>query len=167
MQLICSNLATKIIEWHTQDKLDFTQFCDREEVLNELIENIDNKVEVWGVGGIGKTALIEVALLIQKLMGKRILAIGTSKAYASGSGFEDFRIKCKDDQYITDSRNEITIYDLVNAFADNGLLPDAEEVNKLPKENIIEILSKKMRNEENFLLFIILGESITSILALI
>jgi len=154
VQSICNNLAIKIVEWHTQNKLDFPQFCDRETVLNELIENMGNKVEVWGVGGIGKTALIEVALLIQKLKGKRILAIGTSKAYASGSGFEDFRTKCKEDQYIAESRNEITIYDLINAFADNGFLHEAEEVSKMPKEKIIDILSKVVRNEENLVLFI-------------
>ncbi|MGB5910224.1 MAG: tetratricopeptide repeat protein, partial [Promethearchaeia archaeon] len=148
------NLADAIIEWHTQDKLNFTQFCDREKVFNELIENIDSKVEVWGVGGVGKTALIELALLIQKLKGKRILTIGTSKAYASGSGLEDFRTKCKDEQYIADSRNEITIYDVINAFAENKFLPDAEEVNKMPKEEKIAILSNIIRSEENLILFI-------------
>jgi len=154
IQLICSNLATKIIEWHTQDKLDFTQFCDREKVFNELIETIDSKVEVWGVGGVGKTALIELALLIQKLKGKRILTIGTSKAYASGSGLEDFRTKCKDDQYIAESRNEITIYDVINALAENKLLLDAEEVSKMLKEEKIAILANIIRSEENLILFI-------------
>ena len=27
--LICNNLATKILEWHSEKKLDFTDFCDR------------------------------------------------------------------------------------------------------------------------------------------
>jgi len=154
VQLICNNLAKKIVEWHTQDRLNFNNFVDREEVLNEIIDNIDSKVEVWGVGGIGKTSLIEVALLIQKLKGKRILTIGTSRAYASGSGYEDFRIKCKDDQYIADSRDKITIYDVINAFAEIGLLSNAEEVIKLPIEKKIEVLQQKIWGEKDFILFI-------------
>jgi len=91
VQLICSNLATKIVEWHTEDKLNFKKFCDREVPFSQLIENIDGQVEVYGVGGIGKTALIQVALLIQKLKGKQIISIGTSKAFARGSGLKHFR----------------------------------------------------------------------------
>jgi len=168
--MIGEHLERNIIKWYTQGKLDFKQFVDREKVLKEIIENIDSKVELWGVGGVGKTALIELALLIQKLKGKRILTIGTSKAYASGSGFEYFRTKCKDEQYIAASHSEITIYDVINAFAKKGLLPNVEEIFKAviksftennlepnAKEiikKIIEILSNKIRSEEDLILFI-------------
>ncbi|GAG87377.1 unnamed protein product, partial [marine sediment metagenome] len=96
VSLIRNNLATKIVEWYTKKKLKFKQFCDREVPFSQLIENIDGQVEVYGVGGIGKTALIQVALLIQKLKGKNIISIGTSKAFARGSGLKHFRKKCKD-----------------------------------------------------------------------
>ena len=154
VERIRNNLATKIVEWHTEDKLNFKQFCDREEVLNKIIDNIDSKVEVWGVGGVGKTALIQVALLVQKLKGRKILTIGTTKTYTSGSGLEYFSNKRADDQFITGSRDKITIYDVINAFAENGLLLNAEEVDKLPKDKQIEVLSQKIRSEKDLILFI-------------
>ncbi|MHA1931108.1 MAG: tetratricopeptide repeat protein, partial [Promethearchaeota archaeon] len=154
VSLICKNLATKIVEWHTEDKLDFKQFIDREEALNEIIDNIDSKVEVWGVGGVGKTALIQVALLVQKLKGKKIVTIGTTKSYASGSGFEDFRTKCKIDQYITKSKNEIAIQDVLKALGKTKLLTNVEEILKMNRNEIMEVLSDFIRNEENFILFI-------------
>ncbi|MHA1931110.1 MAG: tetratricopeptide repeat protein, partial [Promethearchaeota archaeon] len=152
--LICKNLATKIVKWHTDDELDFKKFVDREKVLNSIIDNIDSKVEVWGTGGVGKTALIEVALLVQKLKGQEILTIGTTKTYTSGSGLEYFSKKGADDQYITESKNKITIYDVINAFTENGLLPNAEEVNKLPREKQIEVLTQKIRTEKDLILFV-------------
>jgi len=151
---ICNNLATKIVEWHTEDKLNFKQFCDREVPFNELINYIDGKVEVHGVGGIGKTALIQVALLIQKLKGKKIISIGIPKAYASGSGFEFFRLKCKDDQYITDSQDEITIYDVINALVKTKLIFNQEDILKKPKDELVELLSKQIRKEKNLTVFI-------------
>ncbi|MFX1396842.1 MAG: tetratricopeptide repeat protein [Promethearchaeota archaeon] len=154
VKLICDNLATKIIEWHAQDKLDFTEFVDRENLLDEIMKNINGKIEVWGIGGVGKTTLIQVALLVQKLRGKRILSIGTSKSYASGSGFEDFRTKSKEEQHIADSQNEITIHDVINALAEKELLPNVEELREMSDNKKIAALSRIMRNEENFILFI-------------
>lgn len=154
VNLITSHLAENIIKWHYQDKLEFKNFCDREAVLHKLIENIDKKLEIWGIGGVGKTALIEVALLIQKLRGKKIIKIGIPKAYASGSGFLDFRVKCKEDQYITEFRNMITIYDVINAFAHKGLLFNGEEIRKMNTEKQIIELSNYIRETQDLVLFI-------------
>jgi len=150
--LICNNLATKIIEWHSDKKLDFTGFCDRSGELNDILNNIDETLEVYGVGGIGKTALIQIALLIQKLKGKRILTIGTSKAYASGSGYKYFRETCKGVQYISDSKNEITIYDIINALA--GLFPDVDELRKKETDKIIDTISEFLGRKESPIVFI-------------
>ncbi|MFX1478028.1 MAG: tetratricopeptide repeat protein [Promethearchaeota archaeon] len=156
VQKICYNLASKIIEWHTNDQLNFTQFVDREKELNEIINNIDSKIEVWGVGGVGKTALIEVALLIQKLKGKKILTVGIPKMYVFGSGYEDFRDKCEENQYITDSREQITIIDIIKAFAKIDLIikKKTEEIFKMPSDKQISYLSTIIRREKNLILFI-------------
>jgi len=152
--LICNNLAAKIVEWHTQDKLDFKLFCDREVVFNELINNIDGQVEVYGVGGIGKTTLIQVALLIQKLKGKRILTIGTTKAFARGSGLEYFRTKFEDEQYPAESQKEITLYDIINALVKIKILSNPKEIIKKPKKEIIKFLSDRIKKEKNLTIFI-------------
>jgi len=152
--MVGNHLAENIVEWHTNNNLNFTQFVDREKKLNEIMENIEGKVEVWGVGGVGKTALIEVALLIQKLKGKNILTVGTPKMYASGSGFKDFREKCEEDQYVADSDKEITLHDLINAFAKIKLIQNVEEILKMSIAKQIMHLSKVIRGKKNLILFI-------------
>ena len=156
VNMVGEHLAKNIVDWHAKKELDFTDFCDRSGELDEILENIDGKVEVWGVGGVGKTTLIQIALLVQKLKGRKILTIGTSKTYASGSGFEDFRKKCAEDQYMTESQNKITIYDVVKALAKVKLIPNAEEIisSLIQKNKIRNFLSKFLREEKNLILFI-------------
>jgi len=151
VQLICNNLATKIIEWHSKKNLDFSDFCDRSNELNEILENIDKKLEVYGVGGIGKTALIQIALLIQRLKGKEIITIGIEQSYGSGSGYSDFRDKCKKYQYEITSKI-ITIYDIIDALS--KITPDLREVKDKQKNEIIEILQEFIKSKEDLILFI-------------
>lgn len=151
VQRICNNLVEKVLQWHTQKKLTFTNFCDRTEELNRIMENVDDKIEIYGVGGIGKTALIQIVLLLQKLKGKQIIAIGSNQSYASGSGYEFFRKKCKDSQYKV-SRKRITIYDIIDALS--KFLPNAEETKKKQKHQMIEIISDFLRKKEDILIFI-------------
>jgi len=154
--MVGKHLAENIVEWHTEDILNFKKFVDREEVLKEIIDNIDTKIEVWGVGGVGKTALVEVALLVEKLKGRKIVTIGTTKSYKSGSGFKDFRKKCVEDQYITESAKEITLYDVVKALEKVKLISNAEEVisSLQEKRKIRNFLSKYLNENENLIIFI-------------
>ena len=152
--LVKKNLADQILRWHSEKKLNFTNFCNRNNELVEIMESLDknNKVEVYGVGGIGKTALIQIALLIQRLKGREIIAIGIGKSYASGSGYDPFRTKCEDIQYISDSRDQITLYDISNALA--NYFPNIEELRKKEKDEIILLLSKFVGRKETPILFI-------------
>ncbi|MFX1480327.1 MAG: leucine-rich repeat domain-containing protein [Promethearchaeota archaeon] len=153
VQKICNNLADKIIEWHSKKKLKFTNFCDRNEKLIEIIQNLDksNNIEVYGVGGVGKTTLIQIALLIQRLKGKKIIAIGIGRSYASGSGYEDFRTQCEDIQYAI-SGNTISLYDILDALA--NYLPDIEILRKKKKNLIINRISRFLGKKESPILFI-------------
>ena len=84
---ITGHLASNIAKWYSKDKvINLSDFCGRRDELKDLLEKMDEPepVEVFGVGGIGKTALIHVALLIKKLEGKKIITLGASQPYATG-----------------------------------------------------------------------------------
>ncbi|MFW9784669.1 MAG: tetratricopeptide repeat protein [Candidatus Heimdallarchaeota archaeon] len=146
---ISEHLGENILKWYTDRKLNFVNFCDRIDELNELIDYINEKVEVYGVGGVGKTTLIQVALLIQKLKGKKIKTVGLDQSYASGSGYEDFKIKCADAQYKAKSKRNIALHDILDALSDS--LSNIEELRKKDKNEIIHTIRDFMDDKRNIL----------------
>lgn len=143
---IQAHLAGNIAKWYSENKIQFDGFCGRKKELKELLDKMDDSVEVHGVGGVGKTTLIQVALLIQILKGKKIISIGKKQSYSSGSGYKHFKEKCKQSlhEVIGDS---ITLNDVIDAL-------DFEDVSKIEgiSEKIVAI-SQKI-DQENILLFI-------------
>jgi hypothetical protein len=112
---IISQLGSMIPGWYSHGAIKFKDFCGRQKELSELIQKMDDGVEVFGVGGIGKTTLIHVALLIQKLKGYKIIAIGKNQPYFTGSGYKYFLEKCKREQHEI-FRDVITIDDVIDAL---------------------------------------------------
>nr|MDO8099672.1 DUF4062 domain-containing protein [Candidatus Njordarchaeota archaeon] len=88
IESVLSNLASNIVDWYSESKVDFNRFCGRRVLLKTLSNELNKSVEVTGVGGIGKTALCEVALLIHRLLGREIIYVGSQEGYASGTGYE-------------------------------------------------------------------------------
>ncbi|MFA6371778.1 MAG: DUF4062 domain-containing protein, partial [Methanothrix sp.] len=112
---ITSDLAESIVKWYQNRKINLKDFSGRRNELKELTEKMEECVELYGVGGIGKTSLIQVALLIQKLKGRKIVTIGTRQSYASGSGYKHFKEKCaKEFHEIIGS--ELTLEDIARAL---------------------------------------------------
>ncbi|MDE1890699.1 MAG: ATP-binding protein, partial [Planctomycetota bacterium] len=114
-----------------------TDFCGRRKELKDLCEKIDQGVEVYGVGGIGKTTLIHIALLIQRVRGKKIVTICTMQSYLTGSGYRLFKEKCGKG-YTEILANKITLDDVVNA------LSISDEVKTKTKEEKIQTIANKI-----------------------
>jgi hypothetical protein len=113
---IAKDLATNIVEWYSQGRIKLKDFCGRRAELRDLPEKMDESVEVCGVGGVGKTTLIQIALLIQKLKGKKPVTLGTSQSYVTGSGYAIFREKCGDALHEIIG-NKITLDDIADAIS--------------------------------------------------
>lgn len=143
---ITSDLANNIVNCYCDKKLDLMDFCGRRATLKELIEKMGESVEIYGVGGIGKTSLVQVSLLIQKLKGKKIIAIGTRQSYLTGSGYKHFKDKCAEEFYEVVG-GKVTLEDIAIALGiHNNLLgkDDPEKINMI-LDNI---------NKRNICLFI-------------
>lgn len=137
IQMITDHLAKKIIDWYSEGKIHITDFCGRRKELKDLCKKMDEGVEVYGVGGIGKTTLIHIALLIQRLRGKKIVTICTIQSYLTGSGYKLFKEKCGKG-YTEILANKITLDDVVNA------LSISDEVKTKTKEEKIQTIANKI-----------------------
>lgn len=73
IKAVTDHLAKNIVKWYSEESINLEEFCGRRKDLKDLFEKMGESVEVYGVGGIGKTTLIHVALLVEKLRGKRLL----------------------------------------------------------------------------------------------
>lgn len=141
-----NNLVENIINLYYSGKISFLDFCGRRTELKELIEKMGERVEVYGVGGIGKTTLIHIALLICQLKGYLITTIGPSQSYVTGSGYCHF-YKNKEIHNKEVTGDKITLYDVLDA------IEVSEVERKKDKDTIMKVIREKLRCE-NRLLFI-------------
>jgi len=150
VQMIKDNLADNILEWYSAGSIEFKDFVDRRDELNNIDQTFESgaaqKVEVYGVGGIGKTSLIQIALLIQRLRGKKIVIIGTKQTYTGDSGYHYATEKLENTHLGVSIGNVISLDDVLNALS--ALLPAIKTLNK-----DIEKISNLIKTE-NVLLFI-------------
>jgi hypothetical protein len=127
---VTSDLANNIVKCYREKKIDLMDFCGRRSTLAELIEKMSESVEIYGVGGIGKTSLVQVSLLIQKLKGKRIIAIGTRQSYLTGSGYKHFKEKCTEELYEVIG-GKVTLEDVAIALGIHENLLGKEDPDKI------------------------------------
>lgn len=146
---ITDHLVNNIIEWYSKGQLKLEDFYDRRSSIAELMSSLDESIEVYGVGGIGKTSLIQVILLLQKLRGREIIALGPRQFYTTGSGYRIFKKKCRD-VYHRVWGNEITLDDVIDALS--RYIPDADELKQEVKEIKIRKITELIEKREIYLL---------------
>ncbi len=148
VSLISNHLAENIIKWYRTGIINIKDFSGRKEELFIIYNKLNESFEVYGVGGIGKTTLIQIALLIQKLKGKKIRMLASSQSYLSGSGYQTFKEKCKEDLIIVKT-NKITLEEILNVLS----IDKDSNLRKLNKQGQIDGIIEKLINEE-IILFI-------------
>jgi len=87
---VIEHYVGNLLDWYEKKKIRLNKFCGRRKKLKELIKKINNSggIEVIGVGGIGKTTLCDVALLITKLLGRDVIYLGGTESHASETGYK-------------------------------------------------------------------------------
>jgi len=130
-QRILHDLAHNIVEWYNESKLTFGRFCGRAKEIKKLFNKINNNslVELIGVGGVGKTTVCEIILLIFNLLGKKIYYLGHDEIHSSGTGFDYFNNEIL--QYRT---KRITINDIIKCI---GLPEYCTDLAANEKRNLI------------------------------
>ena len=110
-------------------------------------------MEVYGVGGIGKTTLVHVALLLQILKGQKVISLtrepyyttesGEKRRETTGSGYIHFKKKVKEQEV----GERITLDDVMDALK----VPEEVRIQKDDKK--INYILQKIKNE-GIILFI-------------
>jgi tetratricopeptide (TPR) repeat protein len=116
---VASGLVDNIVRWYEEDRIKIKDFYGRGSELRELMERLDKGNErmlVHGAGDIGKTAMIQIALLLQAMRGKKIFALGSSQSYLCGSGYSYFPSSSAVNRQETQQPDTISLYDLAKAF---------------------------------------------------
>ena len=142
---ITSGLAANIVKWYEEDRIQINDFYGRGRDLRELMEKIgrgNERVLVHGVGGIGKTTMIQVALLLQVMRGKHIFAIGPKQSYLSGSGYSYFHLSGAVTRQETQQPETISLYDLAEAFKVPG------DILKTEKEKLAKHLLARLQERD-------------------
>ena len=145
---ITNHLAENIIKWYKNGNINIKDYSGRRKELALINNKLNESIEVYGVGGIGKTTLIQISLLIQKLKGKRIKMLGFSQSYLTGSGYHIFKEKCREDLKEI-KLNKINLEEILFALS---IEPDSN-FRKLNEYEQIDRIINTIRNE-NIILFI-------------
>ncbi|GAG03400.1 unnamed protein product, partial [marine sediment metagenome] len=125
-------------------------FYGRKKEIKEIIDNIDKKVEVYGIGGVGKSKLVDIVLLLQKFKGKKVISVGLGHHNEKDSSFY-YTNRNNDKQHFIVDNHIINIYHVLEAMSE--LVKNIEDIEKNKEDKIISIILNVIK-ENNVLLFI-------------
>ncbi|MGD2247587.1 MAG: tetratricopeptide repeat protein, partial [Candidatus Methanofastidiosia archaeon] len=147
---VLNDLRENIVRWYGDKKINFGQFAGRRKELEDFLGKLHNRrsVCVVGTGGVGKTTLIQLGLLLEKLSGRKVYALVRKYSYKyTRAGYSLVKGKFKEKTF----RDHLTLKDVVDiVFEEDIRLKNIEEMGE---DDQVSIIIKEL-DKEGSVLFI-------------
>ncbi|MGC1120057.1 MAG: DUF4062 domain-containing protein, partial [Candidatus Methanofastidiosia archaeon] len=146
--MVRSHLRENIVKWYKEGKITFADFAGRRNELEELLRKLHEKksVCVVGTGGVGKTSLIQVALLLESLTGRKIYVIGKSYSHEhTRDGYQFARNRFEKATF----NERLTLVDILNLVFSGHVR--RENILKMEKNQQVQMLVEELDWEKSVL----------------
>lgn len=150
-------LKKDIKRWICEGKLNLPEFYGRTNELNELLDSNASTIFVKGIGGIGKTTLIEAFLLVKKIGGSEILEVVKERDYnRTDVGYWLARCALERKEYkALDLRSlaeilgipvqlddETIIKNIISALNNRNLILFIDDAHEIKDEQVFDLISR-------------------------
>ena len=137
------DMKEAILRWYQEKRIHFREFAGRRKELKELLRRLQgNSVCVVGTEGAGKTSLIQVGLLLERLSGRKVYALLKDYSHKyTREGYSPAREKFS----WTTFSEPLTLADILDLVFSKKM--------RLDKDEQISLLTDEL-DRENSILFI-------------
>lgn len=136
IERVTNHFVNSVFAWYSDGKINLHRFCGRRDLLKELFNKMNKSIEVYGVGGIGKTTLCEAVLLMWRVLGRKVFYMGEKEGYASGTGYE-----LGLHHVVRHRFSDVTLDDILDVLGFKEALRKADEKRKI--DAILNFLDKE------------------------
>ena len=141
------DLKEAVSRWYNEGKIRFKAFAGRRNDLKKLLEKLHgNSVCVVGTGGVGKTSLIQVGLLLEGLSGRKIYAALKEYPYKyTRAGYRPAKNKFIESTF----SDQLTLTDVITLVFENDVRLD--HIKKMDTKEQASLLREELDREGSIL----------------